>query len=80
MRERIRDLNKRTGAEIGQVERRRGVVHNQAVIAGTRIPVSAIKAYSEAGYTTEQIIEEYPTLSAEDVEAAIKFGDERSAA
>ncbi|TGV61034.1 DUF433 domain-containing protein [bacterium M00.F.Ca.ET.141.01.1.1] len=80
MRDRIRELNKRDNSEVGHIERKRGVVHNQAVIAGTRIPVSAIKEFAESGFSVEQILSEYPSLSSEDVEAAIAFGDERNAA
>lgn len=80
MRERIRELNKRGEDEIGRIERKRGVVHNRAVIAGTRIPVSVIKEFSEAGYTAPQIMKEYPSLTRKDIEAAIAFEDKRDAA
>ncbi|CDX28981.1 hypothetical protein MPLSOD_110108 [Mesorhizobium sp. SOD10] len=80
MRERIRDLNRRDESEIGKIERKRGVVHNHPVIAGTRIPVSAIKEFAEAGYTVPQILGEYPSLSKEDIEAAIAFEGELNAA
>lgn len=80
MRERIRELNRRDAQEIGRIERKRGVVHQQAVIAGTRVPVSAIKEFAEAGYTVDQILSEYPTLTRKDVEAAIAFDGDRQAA
>jgi uncharacterized protein (DUF433 family) len=80
MRERIREFNKRDDEEIGRIERKRGVVHNQAVISGTRIPVSNIKEFVAAGYTVPQILKEYPTLSRKDVEAAIAFGNTRNVA
>ena len=41
------------------------------MIAGTAIQVASIKAYADAGYTVQQIIEEYPTLTERDVEAAL---------
>jgi uncharacterized protein (DUF433 family) len=41
------------------------------VIAGTRIPINAVKDFHAAGYSTDQIIKEYPDLTAEDVEAAL---------
>lgn len=53
---------------------------SQAVIAGTRIPVDAIKEFADAGYTVPQIMKEYPTLDRRDVEAAISYEDERNAA
>lgn len=80
MRERIRELNKRDNSEIGHIERKRGVVHNKAIIAGTRIPVSTIKEFADAGYTVSQILREYPSLNRKDVEAAIAFEEKRNAA
>lgn len=80
MRDRIREMNKRGDDEVGHIERTRGIVGNRAVIAGTRIPVSAIKEFAEAGYTVPQIIKEYPSLDRKDVEAAIAFEDKRNAA
>lgn len=80
MRERIRELNRRGDDEIGRIVRRRGVVHNQAVIAGTRIPVSTIKEFADAGYTIAEILSEYPSLSENDVEAAVAFEDKCDAA
>lgn len=80
LRERIRDFNRRTAEEVGRVERRRGIVGRQAVLAGTRIPVAAIREFAEAGYGVEQILEEYPTLSPQDVEAALSPEHDRDAA
>jgi uncharacterized protein (DUF433 family) len=68
---RVRDLRQRTSEQRGQVERHKYVVRNAAVIAGTRIPTAAIRRFREAGYSVDQIIRQYPTLSKEDVEAAI---------
>jgi uncharacterized protein (DUF433 family) len=80
MRERIEELNRRGEGEIGQIERKRGVVQNQVLISGTRIPVASVKEFADAGYSIADILKEYPTLSEEDVKAAISFTDERSAA
>lgn len=80
MRERIREMNKRGSDEIGHIERTRGIVGNRPVIAGTRVPVSAIKEFSDAGYSVDQIMQEYPSLERADVEAAIAFEDKRNAA
>lgn len=80
MRERIKEMNRRDDSEIGRIDRSRGIVSNQAVIAGTRIPVSAIKEFGAAGYSVAQILAEYPTLDKRDVEAALQFEDKRHAA
>jgi uncharacterized protein (DUF433 family) len=68
---RVRDLQKRTDGQVGHIERHKHVVRNSTVIAGTRIPTAAIRRFKEAGYTVKQIIRQYPTLTAEDVQAAL---------
>jgi DNA-binding transcriptional MerR regulator len=65
-------LRERTKQQIGRVERRRYIAHNAWVVAGTRIPTAAIGRFSAAGYSTGQIMREYPTLTPQDIEAALK--------
>jgi uncharacterized protein (DUF433 family) len=50
------------------------VLSGQAVIAGTRVPVSVVLDCLAAGMSTEQIVEEYPTLTAEGVQASAAYG------
>jgi uncharacterized protein (DUF433 family) len=69
--DRVRDLRKRKTDQLGHIERHKFVVRNASVIAGTRIPTAAIRRFREAGYSVDQIIRQYPTLTKEDVEAAI---------
>jgi uncharacterized protein (DUF433 family) len=76
----VRELTRRPSEKVGHVEKSRFVNHNDPVIAGTRIRVRAIKRFNEAGYTVEQILEEYPDLTAADVQAALDYGDQRAAA
>jgi uncharacterized protein (DUF433 family) len=45
-------------------------------IKGTRIWVSLILDFLAAGRTTEQILDDYPQLAAEDIRAAIAYGAE----
>lgn len=71
MKERVRQWRSRDESLAGRVEKRRGFAGE--VIAGTRIPVSNIKAFSEAGYSVEKILREYPTLTRSDVEAALAY-------
>ncbi|MEM8919319.1 MAG: DUF433 domain-containing protein [Pseudomonadota bacterium] len=68
-REKIRALNDRTGKE-GEVEKHRFVSGNRRVFAGTRIPVQAVIDFLKAGYTADQILREYPELTAKDVRSA----------
>ena len=70
----VEDLFRRDQSTVGQVEQQRRVMHNRRVIAGTRVPVSAIRAFYNAGYTADQILEEYPSLTRQDVEAALADG------
>jgi uncharacterized protein (DUF433 family) len=70
--ERSNKLRERTTDHFGNVIRNRFVAHNAWVVAGTRIPIAAINRFVKAGYSTKQIIREYPSLTEKDVEAAIK--------
>lgn len=65
------ELNERK--TFGQITRSKTVMRNQPVIAGTRVPVRAIKAFHDAGYSVDRIIAEYPSLTPQDVESAIHF-------
>jgi uncharacterized protein (DUF433 family) len=56
--------------EAGHVERRRGVLGSKAVFAGTRVPVAAVEACLERDLPDERILEAFPELTREDVEAA----------
>jgi uncharacterized protein (DUF433 family) len=66
-------LNDRDDAKVGKIERSRYNNHNAPVISGTRIPVSAIKSFADAGYSSAQILKEYPDLTEQDVSAAISY-------
>lgn len=73
MNERVKAWRRRDESQTGRVERRQGF--STPVVAGTRIPVENIKAFAESGYTVEQIMGEYPTLTRSDVEAALAYQD-----
>lgn len=66
-------MTRYTDRPIGQIERRSDVLGGRPVIAGTRVPVSAIKEFAKAGYAVSQIRQEYPSLTADDINAAIKY-------
>lgn len=65
--ERAEALRKRDNDQIGVFERHKFVAHNARVLAGTRIPVSAIESFIAAGFSDEAIVREYPTLVKFDV-------------
>ena len=49
------------------------VHHGEPCIKGTRIPVSIIVGTVAEGLTHEEIIEHYPRLTKEDVQAALQY-------
>lgn len=53
----------------GRIERHRGVVGRKPVFAGTRIPIGAVEAYLERGLPDERILEAFPELTWQDLEA-----------
>ena len=50
------------------------VLSGQAVIAGTRVPVSLVLDCLAAGMSPEDVVVEYPTLTSEGVQAAAAYG------
>ncbi len=71
MREAAKRLRKRGPDEVGKITRNRYVMSNAPVLAGTRIPTSAIWHFHEAGYEPEAITRAYPQLSLDDIRAAL---------
>jgi uncharacterized protein (DUF433 family) len=49
------------------------VCHGKPVIRGTRVLVSTILGAMSGGDTTEMVIQDYPSISAEDIAAALEF-------
>lgn len=64
---RAEELRNRSKNQIGVTERHKFIAHNARVMAGTRIPVTAIESFIRAGYSDEAILSEYPTLAKFDV-------------
>lgn len=54
------------------------VCFGKPCIRGTRIWVSLLLDFLSSGMTIEEILEEYPSLEAADVRAAIAYGAEMS--
>jgi uncharacterized protein (DUF433 family) len=76
----IAKLNERSASKRGKVDREKFVAQGQYVIKGTRIPVSLIASFARVGYSTDQILREYPELTPEDVWAALRFEGVEAAA
>lgn len=68
----VEKLREREAAKTGKIERHRHVARNAWVVAGTRIPIGAIVEFKGAGYSDEQILREYPSLTRADIKAALK--------
>jgi len=49
------------------------ICHGKPIIKGTRIMVSLILEWLEAGKSFKEIIEAYPKLTKEDISAAIRY-------
>ncbi|MGI8857693.1 MAG: DUF433 domain-containing protein [Thermomicrobiales bacterium] len=71
MEQAANQLRERISEEFGQITRNRYVVRNAWVLAGTRIPTSAIWDFHQAGFDAAAIIREYPRLTPQDIDAAI---------
>jgi uncharacterized protein (DUF433 family) len=50
-----------------------GVCHGKACIRGTRVMVSVVLDNLAAGLTPDQILKEYPSLTADGIQAAIAY-------
>jgi len=49
------------------------VLGGKPIIRGTRVPVDLIVGFIDSGLTPADIVEDYPDLCIEDIEAAIAF-------
>jgi len=52
------------------------ICHGQACIRGTRVPVSVVLDNLAAGLAPQKIVESYPTVTLDDVSAAVAYGAE----
>lgn len=46
-------------------------------IAGTRIPVATVVGLPGRGYSIDEVLADYPTLSRDDIPAALRFAAQR---
>ncbi len=66
-------LNRRESGEVGKIVKQRHLHSSEPVFAGTRIPVSAVWGYIEAGVSEQEIVKKLPDIEAADIAAARKF-------
>lgn len=55
------------------------VLRGKPIIRGTRVPVYLIVDFVTSGVTPAQIVEDYPDLTLDDVEAALDFATQEQA-
>jgi len=72
---RVEQLKHRDSSQRGHIAKQKHVVRNSTVVSGTRIPTAAIRRFREAGYSNPEILSQYPTLTIEDIEAALAHED-----
>ena len=71
MRNEAERLKRRPKETFGQIERHRFRVGNAWCVAGTRIPVTAIYSFADAGFKPREIVHQYPALTLADIRAAL---------
>ena len=60
--------------------RNRWIMSGVPIIAGTRIPTETIAWFHDNGYALDWILENFPRLTPQDVQAALAFESDRDAA
>jgi len=71
-RQAISELNNRDD-RVGKIIRKKFISQNEPVLSGTRIPVSSVRDFAEAGYSHKRILAEYPDLQEADIRAALSY-------
>ena len=56
-----------------RIEKKKDVVGGRAKIKDTRIPVWSIIAYLQSGHTYEYLLENFPSISREDIQACEQY-------
>ena len=75
----VKKLNSRSKDTIGKVSQSRHIKRNAPLISGTRIAVSTIVDWIEAGYSNKAILNEYPDLTRKDIAAARLYYEKNAA-
>lgn len=59
-----------------RIETRSEVLAGEPVVAGTQIPVELVVELLARDWSTDEILEQYPALSREDVQACLHYASE----
>jgi uncharacterized protein (DUF433 family) len=68
VRKSVAKLGERDSSQVGKIEQKKNISHNARVFAGTRVPVRAVRHFLEDGFSVDQILKEYPSLTRADIE------------
>lgn len=63
--------------DLGRIVSTKDTLHGKPRIAGTRIPTRAVWGFWAAEYSRTGIIDNYPSLTDEDIGAAIRYEAKR---
>lgn len=74
VQESTRTQPKRHG-ERGRIVVDPAILAGKPVIEGTRIPVSLILNLLDQGYSVDRIVEAYPVLTADAIQAAVRYAE-----
>ncbi|HMO73291.1 MAG TPA: DUF433 domain-containing protein [Paracoccaceae bacterium] len=66
-RQALQEMNRRTPDQFGQVVHGRFTLQNEQVFKGTRIPITAVQSFLDAGHSVDAILSEFPDLSEKDI-------------
>ncbi len=69
-------LQQRNSDKVGTIEKHKFVMGNVPVFGGTRIPIANVISLVTAGYSAEEIIDEFPDLTQQDIDLAVSVKDE----
>lgn len=68
-----RTMNERSILAIASKTRRQNVARRAEVFQGTRIPIDTVREYFQEGLGIDHVLADYPTLTRQDIEAAIRW-------
>lgn len=70
-----RRMRRQHTADLDRIVVDPAILVGKPVVRGTRIPVSLIINFLATGHTPEEIIDAYPVLAPDDIEAALAYAN-----
>jgi uncharacterized protein (DUF433 family) len=69
---RVASARARCRADIGRIDSAKSILGGTPVLAGTRVPVRAMEAFIADGFSINDILREYPSLTPAEIEAVAR--------